>query len=110
MNHICIICLTKETMQILFQQTPYELEKLSWELFSIQDSVTNKCKNKQKVGSSLVAVAKESHLKWYEWIKIMWKKVPLPTVLEQKRDRDFSYQAIYIVSLFAYTSSPGGHH
>ena len=40
----------------------------------------------------------------------MWKKVPQPTVLEQKRDRDFSYQAIYIVSLFAYTSSPGGHH
>ena len=59
MNHICIICLTRETMQILFQQTPYELEKLSWELFSIQDSVvTNKCKkHTKKVGSALVAVA-----------------------------------------------------
>ena len=58
MYHICIICLTRETTQILFQQAPYELEKLSWELFSNPDSVTNKCKKYTiKVGSSLVAVA-----------------------------------------------------
>ena len=42
--------------------------------------------------------------------QIYVKKGSSTNSFRQKRDRDFSYQAIYIVSLFAYTSSPGGHH